>query len=290
MKIIEVVCPVCGNPSYQHLNRVDLTSQDTTLAMGYVDLVRCRKCCLVYVNPQPQWDATDTRDLYGRDYFQADYMKFYGGDHSVLQTNESFHERLASMERYCPKGRLLDIGCASGDFMRFAQEQGWDTYGVEASTYAAGIAVDQHGLKVFKGVLEDAHFPDNFFDAVFMGDVLEHMVKPSEFLRGARRSLKDGGFLYIAVPNARSLYYYFFMNVSRFNKKNYFVLPHHLLHFSPSTLARLVSSAGFNIEEVRLSSSRSLEKGLKNIFMATLNFFAGVTGLRDRVILIARKV
>ncbi len=194
------------------------------------------------------------------------------------------------MERYCQKGRLLDIGCAGGDFMRFTQERGWDTYGVEASPYAADIAVNQHGLKVFKGVLEDARFPDNFFAAVFMGDVLEHMAYPVEFLACARRSLKEGGFLYVAVPNARSLYYYFFMCVSRFNHKNYFVLPHHLLHFSPSTLVRLISSSGFSVEEVKLSSSKSLERGLKNIFMSTLNFCSGLTGLNDRILLIARKV
>ncbi len=92
MKMSEIVCPVCGNPSYQYLNSFNLTLEDTTLAIGHVRLVRCRKCGLAYVNPQPRWDVTDTRNLYGRAYFQADYMKFYGGDRSASKTNESFQK------------------------------------------------------------------------------------------------------------------------------------------------------------------------------------------------------
>ena len=288
--MLEIVCPVCGDISYRRLNSFDLTTQDITLSVGQICLVRCRGCGLVYVNPQPQWEAADIKDLYGMVYFQASYMKFYGGDSLALQTNESFSDRLLLIERYCKNGKILDIGCASGDFVRFAQGQGWDAYGVEASSYAADIAINQQGLKVFKGTLEDAHFPDDFFDVVFMGDVLEHMAKPLGFLACARRSLKAGGLLYVAVPNARSLYYYFFMCLSRFTHKDYFVLPHHLLHFSQSSLTRLISSSGFKVEELRFSSSRFRKKGVKNIFMNALNFLSRLTGLRDRIILIARKV
>jgi SAM-dependent methyltransferase len=81
---------------------------------------------------------------------------------------------------------------------------GMDAEGVEpgkaAFERARGI-----GLKVFHGMLHEAHFPDAVFDTVSMYHVLEHTPDPVAVLAECRRILKPGGELFVGVPNFDSM-------------------------------------------------------------------------------------
>jgi SAM-dependent methyltransferase len=102
-------------------------------------------------------------------------------------------------------GRLLDIGCATGLFLNIIrQKDDWDVNGVEINSHAAKIARDQNGLEIFIGTLEEATYPDNYFDAVTLWDVLEHLHNPSLSLQEIRRILKPDGILVFRVPNGKS--------------------------------------------------------------------------------------
>lgn len=291
MKLKEIPCPVCGACRYRFVNRCNLTAQDSPLGLDSVVLVRCFACGLLYVNPQPQADTQEMQKLYGQSYFNAGYMRFYGMEEGeeAAQSNESFEQRLSFIERYAKKGRLLDIGCASGAFMKFAESGGWDVYGIEASAYVAEIAARNYGTRVVKGSLEDSRFPEDFFDVICIGDVLEHIASPVEFLTGVKKVLKNAGIVYIATPNSLSLYYKVFMLLSRFTHKNYFVLPYHLIHYSPSALLCLLEKTGYKVKYLRFSNSTTLEKFFKRAFMVTLNILASLIGQKDRILLIAGK-
>jgi 2-polyprenyl-3-methyl-5-hydroxy-6-metoxy-1,4-benzoquinol methylase len=80
-------------------------------------------------------------------------------------------------------GRLLDIGCSYGAFMVAAQQQGWETMGVELSEKTARYAREQRGLNVFTGFVEEAHFPDAHFQLISLWDVIEHFEDPIRTLR-----------------------------------------------------------------------------------------------------------
>lgn len=275
-----VKCHICGSSDYKIINKCRIADEDAEVPVGQecLSLVKCKACGLVFVNPQPLFSAEELERLYAKEYFNKDYMKFYGEEKpGALQSNEPFSHRLDLIEKYKEKGKLLDIGCATGAFLRLAKEKGWETYGVEVSAYAAEIAGKKYNLNVFKGKLEDAGFQDSYFDAVSASDILEHINNPADFLKKIRRILKEDGILYIAVPNCASFYFRFFGLISRFNQKNYFVLPHHLYHFSPKTIRSLLGNAGFEIADLRFSHSRA-----KPLFMNIFNF-------HDRLLAIARK-
>lgn len=76
------------------------------------------------------------------------------------------------------KGRLLDVGCGSGEFLAQMRELGWDVFGVEPDPQAARVAREQFGLTVWPGALAEASFPDGFFDAVTLNHVIEHVADP----------------------------------------------------------------------------------------------------------------
>jgi ubiquinone/menaquinone biosynthesis C-methylase UbiE len=244
----------------------------------------------VYVNPQPKISSDKSAELYSKEYFDSGYMRFYSDDNEgALQSNEPFDFRMRLIEKYKKNGVLLDVGCATGAFLSCAQEAGWDTRGVDVSDFALEVCRTKRNLCVKKGTLEEVNFPERFFDVICASDILEHTQNPLSFLREAGRILKDDGILYFALPDFGSLHYQLMSLISRFNHKNYFVLPHHLYHFTSRTLEKLLSKAGFSILERRASESIIQEQGFRRIFLQALFFLARILRLKDRMVIIASK-
>ena len=272
-------CPICKSNAYQRVNTCKISREDADIPQETLDMVRCSGCGLIFVNPQPHFFKEEMKKLYDREYFNKGYMRFYGEEKEdrVVQSNEPFSYRLDLIERYKKPGRILDIGCATGGFLNLAKERGWETFGVEISDYAADLAIQKHHLNVFKGLLEEAHFKEGYFDIICASDIVEHVNDPRGFIGEVRRVLADDGLLYLAFPNAESFYYKFFGLISRYNYKNYFLLPHHLWHFSPGTIRLLLNKTGFDVLQLKFSHSRH-----PSLLMNVFNF-------RDRILLLAKK-
>ncbi|MCX7927442.1 MAG: glycosyltransferase [Candidatus Omnitrophica bacterium] len=280
-----VNCALCGANNYFVLTQCKVTAQDTASKQYLLRLCCCRRCGLVYVNPQPK--VTD--EFYSENYFNAEYMKFYSGDtEGAFQSNEPFDWRKGMIEKYIKAGRILDIGCASGEFLSLMQKNGWIVTGVDISEYAVQTARNRYQLDVRKGTIFDMDFSDSSFDVVSAGDILEHIPNPYAFLCQIRRILKKDGFLYIATPNFKSVHYRLAVALSRFNHKNYFVLPHHLFHFTPQTLTGILKKAGFVVKEMQLKESTILEKGWRRQVMKIVFLLGRFLQAQDRIIIIAQ--
>lgn len=197
----------------------------------------CGVCGVTFLAPQPTDE--ELAAMYTEEYYAS-----WGLDREFSVVREmktaTFAEKLARVAEHVPTGRLLDIGCAAGFLLEAARDRGWDGYGVELSRFSAEIA--QHSLgaeKVFNGTLEGAAYPDDFFDVVFMSDLIEHIKDLPTFLREVRRILRPGGFVAIMTPDAASL-------TCRLMGRAW---PHykeeHLFYFSPESLTRLLASYGF---------------------------------------------
>lgn len=272
-------CAVCGSNSYRIINTCQITEEDADILERSLDIVKCSGCDLLFVNPQPKLSQEHLQKLYGREYFNKGYMKFYYTNSQAhsFQSNEAFIYRLDFIEKYKKTGRILDIGCASGSFLNLAKQKGWDVSGVELSDYAAKFAIEKYNLNIFRGSFEESKFPDNYFQVVCASDIIEHLNNPHDFLAKIYQVLSNDGLLYLAFPNANSFYYKLFGFLAHYNHRNYFLLPYHLCHFSPSSIRLLLKKTGFSVLKLRYSHSRS------NLF------FMNIFNFRDRVVLIARK-
>jgi 2-polyprenyl-3-methyl-5-hydroxy-6-metoxy-1,4-benzoquinol methylase len=145
--------------------------------------------------------------------------------------------------KYLPfgnRGRLLDLGCGSGDLLGTIRSLGWEAEGVDIDP-AAVEAARRNGFKVRCGSLHEQRFSDASFDAVVMSHVIEHVHHPLDLLAEVRRILKRGCRLVIATPNARSLGHR--MLGARWP---FLDPPRHLQVFRPRALESLVVAAGFN--------------------------------------------
>lgn len=96
-------------------------------------------------------------------------------------------------------GRLLEVGCGSGSFLRAARAAGFEATGCELSGSLARRVEYATGVPVHCGDL--ASMPERAFDVACMHHVLEHVSDPVAFLRAAQERLKPGGLLHLAVPN-----------------------------------------------------------------------------------------
>ena len=141
-------------------------------------------------------------------------------------------------------GRVLEIGCASGNFMHELALQGWDVHGIETSESAARAARGL-GYPVHVGPLETAPDPAEPFDLVVGWMVLEHLHEPVEALRKLHRWTRPGGWLAVSVPNAGS------WEFSTFGDAWYALqLPTQLFHYTPETLSMIFERTGWKMDRV----------------------------------------
>lgn len=247
-----VSCNICGEDDHVLFMRLDSWN-----------LVKCRGCGLVYVNPRPPQEVIEEgyRSIGDKPLgweWQRDYLAYY-----ELRMEADLHrsrEFLRKIERYQKPGRILDVGCATGAFLRAAVERGWEAYGVEVGEWARSFA-QRFELKVFIGTLEELCFPDHYFNVVFSHSLLEHLSDPKRTLLEMRRILRDEGLMVTAgVPNIDSLTIRLGLDLFSGNKP-----PAHLYYFNLDTIGTLLRSSGFRPLEI-------FTRGVPN------EFFRGVLG------------
>lgn len=141
-----------------------------------------------------------------------------------------------------PPGRILDVGCGLG-FLLSGLNENWDKYGVEVSHFAGAHAA-QWG-KIHVGELQDAQYPDGFFDTVVMHHVIEHVADPEALIREVFRVLRGNGILVLGTPDFDS------GAARRFGEK-YRLLhdPTHIRLFTNESMHRFLRDYGFVIDRV----------------------------------------
>ncbi|MGB9872409.1 MAG: class I SAM-dependent methyltransferase [Anaerolineae bacterium] len=237
-----VNCTLCGSESWiAHLTRGDLN----LFLEGEFSLVRCSECGLVYLNPRPTRSQVSL--LYPIYYDQFNFNIHKRRFWASLDHNYGLLKRCKSVLRYKDQGRLLDVGCATGDFLDAMRKRpGWEVYGVEISESASEYARRYLGLAVKTGDLEDVDYPEHYFDVVTLWHVLEHLYDPLNALKKIHLWLKPDGILIFNTPNLDSL------DARLFGP--YWIgydLPRHLQIFSPNTLRILTDKSGFRIVDMR---------------------------------------
>jgi 2-polyprenyl-3-methyl-5-hydroxy-6-metoxy-1,4-benzoquinol methylase len=149
-------------------------------------------------------------------------------------------------------GRVLDVGCGSGDFLFRMHQQGWKVAGVDFDDKAIVNAKTKYGFDLLHNDLAGAHFPDNSFDAITMNHVIEHVPDPTALLSEILRVLKPGGRLVATTPNIQSLGHSLYQECWRGLEP-----PRHLQVFSVQALRNCAQQAGFKKIEVKSSAANA---------------------------------
>jgi 2-polyprenyl-3-methyl-5-hydroxy-6-metoxy-1,4-benzoquinol methylase len=153
---------------------------------------------------------------------------------------------IGQIKKYKKDGKLLDIGCNIGLFLKVAKQNGFNATGVELNDECARYGRQNFEVKIFSDHLEKIDFQKDDFDIITLFDVLEHIPDISGFVAEVKRILKPDGLLVIQSPNIGSV----MAKLTR-SKWEWLCPPDHLYHFTPETIMRFLTSNGFAIKDIR---------------------------------------
>lgn len=202
-------------------------------------VVRCRHCNLTFtLLPDQHATLRNNAECYQVQHWGKTYSR------ARKKFGERYRRILRMISAYKSAGRLLDVGCSLGFFLDTARESGFDVYGVEPVKNAASFAREELKLNITTGMLEQAKYPDRFFDIVCLFDVLEHIPDPLAALAEVSRILKKDGLLVLQCPNIES-------SMATLTKQHWrwLLVPQHLYHFSRETITSLLRKAGYETRD-----------------------------------------
>lgn len=198
---------------------------------------RCEECGLVQQVDRPGAPArVYDAGYYARDDPKGGYANYYLDAEINRRT---FERRLRAIEaRAASMGRLLDVGCALGDFVVAAQAAGWSAEGVEVSEFAASFA-RRRGVTVHLGDIRELILPVASYEVVTLYDTIEHLDDPVATLRAVRDVLAPGAVVHLVTPNVVGL------QARLLGPRWYhYKRDEHLAYFAPETLKRTVEAGG----------------------------------------------
>jgi len=243
------ICVACGS-----LNSIVFCNHDCRT------IRRCRSCDLLFVFPQP--DEASLHEQFQSDYFVKGRLP--GQTRLELEfeqwrrpTVASIAERILELKS---SGKLLDVGCASGEVFEQFRNGCWQLYGVEPSTLAFKRAAERFGndasVHLFNAYLSDIDFERNSFDVVTVLESLYYMPDPRRELSRLAQLLKDDGLLAIAVPGYTYQRLLHGSGSSWANSRSCSLTTSHLFYFSESSISKLLESHGLRLfDAIQLGTS-----------------------------------
>jgi SAM-dependent methyltransferase len=225
--------PLRVEPAWLRDNRFGLPH---TIQIGW-----CDSCGLGVTLDPPSQDELDRL-----------YATWYGDDGPPQLPRTSFSARLwhrvngslpVAEQEF--EGPVLDVGCNTGEVLAVLRGRGLETMGIEPNAAAAGSARAK-GLDVVVSLIEDAPLPEGRFRSAILSQVLEHVHDPPAVLRHIHPAMTEGGRLYIALPNAESIW-----RTAFGEDWAHWHVPFHLWHHTRRSLGLLLEQTGFWLESVR---------------------------------------
>lgn len=273
LKTEQVSCTHCRTPHGKRLctERYELAGASVELGIN-----RCRKCRLIYVSPRLTPDAT--RFVYELDTSHTISHAYCWEGNTCDSRFDALIERLA---RASKPGRLLDVGCGGGNFLRAAKRKAiWDVVGLEPIEHAAQQAERYAACEIRHTTLEQAGFPHDSFAVVSMLGVLEHVHDPIEVLKSARSLLQSDGLLAVYVPNFNYLRLkdtgpVCFARTRRWSKLH---PQEHLHQFTPQTLLSMLTTCGFEVLRTDVGKPFLPARGAKRFLKQSA--YAATCGLK----------
>jgi 2-polyprenyl-3-methyl-5-hydroxy-6-metoxy-1,4-benzoquinol methylase len=289
-------CAICGEPS-----------QDVELLYHLLDydVLICRRCGLAYVNQTFETEKGEgIPEGYDAIYLPAERSFLARFEHNLEHIEDVVNDG---------RGKICDIGCGVGYFLRVAQERGWAVAGIDLDKAAVDIA-RQHGIDVRWETVEEMSFSDDEFNVVTLFNVIEHVPAPQIVLGEIRRVLKPSGLFVLETPTddfrlkhpIRLLYRLSGGKITQPIRYLYSSRETggHIYRFSRETITKILEKMGFDVQKIvpgenppfRLYLSK--QNFQKSWPVKAANFLAfglvfglvKLVGLHSRMVVYARKV
>jgi len=264
-------CPICGSNKLEKAFK----TKDYFLTQKEFEISKCKSCGFHFTNPRP------TESSLGEYYKSEEYISHSNSNKGLFGMlyqsvrNYTLKKKYQLVSRLKDGHNILDIGCATGQFLHEFKDRGWKCTGIEPDENARKFAQKKYDLKIFDPI-EINNLKDHSFDVISMWHVLEHVSDLKSRMMDLQRLLKENGYLFIALPNFES-----------WDAKHYgeywagLDVPRHLYHFNKKNVELLFKNYGFKIVDIKAMKFDSYyvsllsEKYKKNPLYLLSAFFKG---------------
>lgn len=230
-------CLLCDNKSFT--NVIEL--KDYFLTGENFTIFCCDSCGLMITQPAPEPDKLS-------DYYASpDYISHSNKKTGLFNRTYQFirkltlRRKLRLIKKYSRGQALLDIGCATGEFLHYCASHGMHVTGIEPNKKAREFARHQYNIRV-EDEASLQEMKDASFSVITMWHVLEHVTDINERMATIHRLLTVDGVAFIALPNPNSydaLYYGEFWAA--------WDVPRHLFHFTKNAFSKLAEKHQFRV-------------------------------------------
>lgn len=228
------LCPICR--SYKTLELYPSNIELEKLSFTYVKApdsgktfrsVRCLNCSHVFCFPLPKNIYKNYEDVVDNQYLRY-----------TISIRDSASIILPLIKKIIPTGKILDVGCATGEFLSKAREFGYSVEGLELSKWSSEIA-RKKGIKVYRILLKSlASKYSNRYDVITLFGVIEHFENPKKEMEYIKKLLKPGGIIVVWTGDVNSI-------SSRILKRNWWYWQgQHIQYFSSESLNVLAKKCG----------------------------------------------
>lgn len=195
--------------------------------------VKCKSCGFVYVDPilKPKVQERTLKK-------ENSYINVLKNKINIQLDNFRFRYGLQKLNINKKNKKILDFGTGYGHFLDNAKKYNWDCFGHE---------INKDCMKILenKKIIIDNSFKKNFYDAITLWLVFEHIPYPNKLLSKIHLSLKKGGKLLINVPNVNSL-----SSLMLKDKCTMFAGSQHVNHFSDKSLKMILNKNNFKVKSM----------------------------------------
>lgn len=269
-------CIICESSNFEFM----FSSKDRMFNLpGEFSVKKCSNCSLIFLDPQPG------EQLLKKHYPSLNYYSYYRskikGLFKILREYlfkhyyspnifslliSAFIQNVPAIPSYVKNGKILDVGCGDGDTLAQLKKLGWETYGLDIDSRAVEVA-SMRGINAKLGTFREiSKYPDDYFDAIRLYHVIEHLDDPSLCLSLIRKKLRKNGELLIGTPNIKSIVAFLF--------KSYWYnldTPRHLFLFAPATLGKLLNKNNFIVKKMEFCSVGGILGSLQYLIGDLLN-------------------
>lgn len=233
-------CLLCDNKQFTK----NLTVKDHFLSGETFELICCSHCGLISTTPGLKEE--DLWKYYKSENYISHSSKAGTTFEKIYQAvrNYTISKKVKLISRYSRGKNILDIGCATGEFLNACRQHGFSVEGIEPNENARQIALQNHNLSIH-GLEMIKSLSDNSFDVITLWHVLEHVPDLNERMKQISRLLKPDGTVFLALPNHES-----------FDAKHYrefwaaYDVPRHIFHFNKKSLAYLANKFNFVVSDI----------------------------------------
>lgn len=232
---VEFDCPVCGSSG----DLVEIYPDTLGAALpefGYdfsprhcahYRIVRCNACSHAYCTPRHP-------DMF-RNYIDVEDRAYLRNQKQRTATAILVVKKICEFES---SGRLLDIGCSTGDFLDVAKSK-FSVDGLELSDWAADAA-RRCGLRIHQKQLAEFQ-PEVAYDVITLWGVIEHFEHPAQEVRHLSRLLSPGGIVCLWTGDFDSIF-------SRIlGERWWYILGQHIQYFTRRSIERLFVEQGYSL-------------------------------------------